>query len=109
MDIQTNAYTVKFLLGSALGWFIVCAAIEDSKRNYISGKEFGTAEWGTKNDIVNLFADTIKQQELKKAKKMKGIVIKFKKGMTLFYQHDIFSYRNNCSHPVYWSCKTKSI
>lgn len=90
MDIQTNAYTVKFLLGSALGWFIICAAIEDSKRNYISGKEFGTAEWGTKNDIVDLFADTIKQQEIRKAKKMKGIVIRLKKGIPLFTSMALF-------------------
>lgn len=90
MDIQTNAYTVKFLLSSALGWFVVCAAIEDNKKNYISGKEFGTAEWGTKNDIVDLFADTIKQQELKKAKKMKGIVVKLKKGIPFFISMTLF-------------------
>lgn len=90
MDIQTNTFTTKFLLYSALAWFIVCASIENSKRNYISGKEFGTAEWGTKNDIVDLFADTIKQQELKKAKKMKGIVIKLKKGIPLFISISLF-------------------
>lgn len=54
-----------------LGWFVVCAAIENSKRNYISGKEFGTAQWANKNEIVDLFADTIKSKDIKDAKKMK--------------------------------------
>lgn len=71
MNFQWNAYTIKFLFWGFLGWFVVCAAIENSRRNYISGKEFGTAQWANKNEIVDLFADTIKSKDIKDAKKMK--------------------------------------
>ena len=70
-QFQINQYTSKFLAWSCFGWFLIVAAIENSRKNYIHGKEFGTSRWGTKKEIQDLFSDTILSKELRKAKKLK--------------------------------------
>lgn len=53
------------------GWFIALLAIYNSKKNYIHGKEFGTARWGMLKDIADLFAVNIMKGEIKQAKKLR--------------------------------------
>lgn len=68
---EINGYTQQWCLWCGFAWLIVVASIENGKRNYIHGKEFGTARWGTVNDIKDLFAENIKNAEIKNLKKMK--------------------------------------
>lgn len=70
-QFQINQYTSKFLAWSCFGWFLIVAAIENSRKNYIHGKEFGTSKWATKKEIQDLFSDTILSKELRKSKKLK--------------------------------------
>ena len=70
-QFQMNQYTNKFLVWSCFGWFLTVAAIENSRKNYIHGKEFGTSRWATKKEIQDLFSETILAKELRKAKKLK--------------------------------------
>lgn len=64
-------YTGKYMLYGGIGTIVVLLAITNSKKNYIHGKEFGTAKWGTLSDIKDLFADTIMNEEIKLAKEVK--------------------------------------
>lgn len=68
LAIKFNQYTQQWLMYGAFGWLIVVLAIENSKKNYIHGKEFGTAKWGTLSDIKDLFASSIEAEEIKRAK-----------------------------------------
>ena len=52
--IWTEEFTFNYLLYGFVGWLIVVAAIENSKKNYIHGKEYGTARWGKLSDIKML-------------------------------------------------------
>ena len=62
--VWTKEYTFNYLLYGFCGWFIVVAAIENSKKNYIHGKEYGTARWGKLSEIKMLFADNIAKKEI---------------------------------------------
>ena len=64
-------HTGKYMLYGGLGTIVVLLAIENSKKNYIHGKEFGTAKWGTSSDIKDLFADTLMNEEIKLAKEVR--------------------------------------
>lgn len=68
--IRFNQYTQNWVVYSGFGWLIVVLAIESGKKNYIHGKEFGTAKWGTQSDISDLFASTLETQEIKRAKQV---------------------------------------
>ena len=68
LEFDFNQYTKEWLLYGGFGWLITVLAIENSKKNYIHGKEFGTAKWGTLADIKDLFASNIEADEIKKAK-----------------------------------------
>ena len=70
-EIVITQYTQKFLFASAFGWLIVVLMIENGKKNYIHGKEFGTARWGTVSDIRDLFAENIMKAEIKRANQIK--------------------------------------
>ena len=72
MNFVITQYTKNFIIYGAFGWLIVVLAIENSKKNYIHGKEFGTARWGTLSDIKDLFAENIMQEEIKRAKQIKS-------------------------------------
>lgn len=52
-------------------WFIAIAMLFSGKKNYIRGKEYGTARWGTQADIRDLFASTIMAKQLKDAKMLR--------------------------------------
>lgn len=76
--ITINQYTQKYVIYGAFGWLIVVLSIVNSKKNYIHGKEFGTARWGTLADIRDLFADNILKDEIKKAKQMRWKIGRWK-------------------------------
>lgn len=76
-DITFCDSTLKHLFIGLIGWFIVVAAIETSRKNYIRGKEYGTARWATQADISDLFAENLEAAEIKKAKKMKTFLGKW--------------------------------
>lgn len=67
-EIIINEYTKQWLLWGGFGWLIVVLMLESNHKNFIQGKEFGTAKWGTLSDIKDLFASTIEASEIKKAK-----------------------------------------
>ena len=58
-EIIINEYTKQWLLWGGFGWLIVVLMLESNHKNFIQGKEFGTAKWGTLSDIKDLFASTI--------------------------------------------------
>lgn len=70
-QFEANELTTQFLAWSCFGWFLAVAAIENSKKNYIHGKEFGTSKWATKREIKDLFSETILAKELKQLKRVK--------------------------------------
>lgn len=72
-DFVVNQYTKKCLVYFVFGWFVLVLAIENSKRNYIRGKEYGTSRWGTLNDIKDLFAKNIEAEEIKRVKRGRNI------------------------------------
>ena len=71
---RINQYTRSWIMYGALLWFIIVISIENSKKNFIRGKEFGTARWGTVSDIRDLFASTLEAKEIKKVKHMKTMI-----------------------------------
>ena len=69
-DIIKNKTVNSTVFAALFVWFLVIAYYFSEKKNYISGKEYGTARWGNQNDIKSLFAANIKAKEIKEAKKM---------------------------------------
>lgn len=70
-DFVITQYTKTYCIYGAFGWLIVTLAIVNGKKNYIHGKEFGTARWGTSSDIRDLFAENIMKEEIKRANQIK--------------------------------------
>lgn len=70
-DIYINSYTTQFVTYFGFAWLIIVLMIVNSKKNYIHGKEFGEARWGTISDIKDLFAINIAKVEIKKVQKLK--------------------------------------
>ena len=68
---KKNKYTETSLIYGGLLWLIVVLCLESNKKNFIHGKEFGTAKWGSKSDISDLFADNIAKLEIERAKRLK--------------------------------------
>lgn len=68
LNFQINDYTQQWLIYCCFGWLIVVLMIENSKKNLIKGKEYGTAKWGTLSDIKDLFAANIEKDEINRAK-----------------------------------------
>jgi len=66
-----NSLTRPWLIYSIFGWLLVVLSIELNKKKFIQGKEYGTAEWGKKADIEDLFASSIEADEIKTAKRMR--------------------------------------
>lgn len=62
------------LMWGGFVWLIAVAYWFTSKKKYITGKEYGTAEWGKLKDIVDLFAVNIMNKELKQAKQVKSSI-----------------------------------
>lgn len=79
-----NSNTKPFLMYMALGWFVIVLAIMNGKKNYIHGKEFGTAKWGTLSDIRDLFAENIMKKEIERANQLKTALGRWKVRSNLF-------------------------
>ena len=45
-EFQFNEYSKQWIMWGLFCWFLMVAALENSKRNYINGMEYGTARWG---------------------------------------------------------------
>lgn len=58
-------------------WFLVVAYWFTSRKKYITGKEYGTAEWGKQKDISDLFAINLMNKEIKQAKQVKTAIGRF--------------------------------
>lgn len=71
-DYSWNENVKKSLLWGCFVWFIAIAYWFTSKKKYIVGKEYGTAEWGKQKDISDLFAVNLMNKELKQAKQVKS-------------------------------------
>ena len=75
--VWTEEFTFNYLLYGLVGWFIAVAAIENSKKNYIHGKEYGTARWGKLADIKMLFADNIAKKEIQDLAKRRSRIQRY--------------------------------
>lgn len=73
-DIYMTEYTKKSIIYCCGIWLVIMLMVYSSKRNFIHGKEFGTARWGTISDVKDLFAKSIAQKEIKRAKRLKGFI-----------------------------------
>lgn len=71
-DYSWNENVKNSLMWGCFIWFIVIAYWFTSKKKYILGKEYGTAEWGKQKDISDLFAVNLMNKELKQAKQVKS-------------------------------------
>jgi len=90
--------TIAQALGWGIGgWAIACLAVYNSRKNYIHGKEHGTAQWGKISEISHLFAENIMKQEIKKAKtekEKKKIRAKYENANALFTKTEHISIYN---------------
>ena len=65
--------TVKKSIGISLfAWLIIVLMLTSNNKNYIHGKEYGTAKWGTASDIRDLFTSNIMAAKIKAAKLVKN-------------------------------------
>jgi len=71
LSFEWNESVKSALMWGSFLWFIVVAYWFTSKKKYITGKEYGTAEWGKLKDISDLFADALMKKEIKQAKQVK--------------------------------------
>lgn len=80
-DLFANFFWNDFVLkgiGIALFvWFLILLMLNSNRRNFIRGKEYGTAKWGSNKDIKDLFAKNIEAEQLKDAKKVKYAITRF--------------------------------
>lgn len=67
-NIYYNRYMLPFLGVSAFAGFVIVNYLKLSKKKYISGKEYGTAEWATSRTIAKLQSKYLYEEALKKAK-----------------------------------------
>lgn len=54
----------------AFVWLLVVLNYTTNRKNTIHGKEFGTAQWGERSDISDLFSENLMREEIKKAKSL---------------------------------------
>ncbi len=67
-NIYYNGYTIKFLLAGEFMCFLVFQYMKASKKKYMNGKEYGSAEWADENTLKTLQSGYLYKQALKKAK-----------------------------------------
>lgn len=70
-SIKWSKSSMKFLLITAAGIFVAVLYIKSTEKNYISNKEYGTATWGTQQEIKKLMAASILSETIKSIKKDK--------------------------------------
>lgn len=74
LSFMWNENTKNALIWGVFIWFIGAAYYFSSKKKYITGKEYGTAEWGTQKDISDLFAINLMKEEIKQARQVKTVI-----------------------------------
>lgn len=77
LSFEWNENVKTALKWGCFSWFIVVACWFNSKKKYITGKEYGTAEWGTQKDISDLFAVNIMNKLIKQASQVKTPIGRF--------------------------------
>lgn len=87
-DIVFNRYTKDWLTYGIFAWGIVVLSIEDNRKNYIHGKEFGDSKWGTQADIQDLFADNLMREEIKRAKEIQNPLGRWKAKSNIYKEID---------------------
>lgn len=72
MDYYITHETVHKTLLCGFGvWFLIAVYILTDNRTYLAGNKFyGTARWGEPKDIKDLFAENIKNKEIRKVRKL---------------------------------------
>lgn len=70
-SIKWSDSSLKFLLITAFGCFVAVEYMISTKKNYINNKEYGTATWGTANEIKKLLAASILSENIKSIRKEK--------------------------------------
>lgn len=71
-NFRWNDTVKKPVLVAFFVWFLAIAYYYSERKNFITGKEYGTARWGTQNDIRELFAENVMQKDIQKAKRLKN-------------------------------------
>lgn len=74
INFEWNENVRTSLTWGVFAWFLAIAYWFTSKKKYIMGKEYGTAEWGKLKDIVDLFAVNIMNREIKQAKQVRNVI-----------------------------------
>lgn len=77
MNFTWSENVKKSLLIGSFIWLIGFGYWYTSRKNYIHGKTYGTAKWGTIKDIADLFAVNIMNKEIKQAKRVKNAFGRF--------------------------------
>lgn len=77
LSFEWNEYIKTALMCGVFGWFLVIAYWYTTKKKYIAGKEYGTAEWGKPKDISDLFASNLMNKEIEQAKQVKTAIGRF--------------------------------
>ena len=97
-DFTWSENSAKILAICVFAWFIGSAYYFTTRRKYIFGKEFGTAEWSSEKDISGLFAENIAKAEIRKAKgdkeKVEAIKRKYADADALFTKTERISIYN---------------
>lgn len=71
-NFRWNDTVKKPVLVAFFVWLLAIAYYYSERKNFITGKEYGTARWGTQNDIRELFAENVMQKDIQKAKRLKN-------------------------------------
>lgn len=76
MEAPYFEFEWSFLMFEAVGWslfiwFVLVASWFTSKRKYIAGKEYGTAEWASPKDLEPIHAENLMKEEIKQAKRVR--------------------------------------
>jgi len=72
-----NGYVVRAILLGCVAWVLGFSYYFTTRRKYISGKEHGTAQWATRNELSDLTAANIMKEEIKQAKKVSTPIGRF--------------------------------
>lgn len=70
-EFEWNEYSKPVLLYSFLFWMFGALWYFTTRKNYIAGKEHGTARWGNLSDVKHMFAESLEKQDIIDAKKLR--------------------------------------
>ncbi len=100
LTFKFNSHVRTCLFWSICIWSIAALYYFTARRNYIAGKEYGTARWGKEKDISDLFACNLMKADIKKVsgdnaeEKIKAIKKKYKNADALFTKTERISIYN---------------